>query len=273
MRLNNPRRWCALLLPLLAFVMPLPAHAQLYWTQYVYDAPSDRFSLHRANLDGSSPVELNHDVGLEPQNGLAAYGDKVLWDTEVGEIHAARTDGTLLGVFTDPLPKSIEAEVLGAAYDPVTGATFRGVFQPGGVFGVERVDASGGTAAIPVGEFVDGVALALDPAARKLYYSGLAGGVGVLRRANLDGTGIEDVIPNLPMAHPPSDLALDVPAGKIYFTTEALGVGKIQRANLDGTNVEDVITGIPPALLTVVPEPAGMVLMAAALPLMRRRRR
>jgi len=103
---------------------------------------------------------------------------------------------------------------------------------------------------------------------------------GCIRRANLDGTDIEDIITGI---YYPHGIALDLDAGKMYWTHSGLhranldgsaseflvdpsttyaahdveldtSAGKmywtmiipgwIQRANLDGTNMEDVLTGL-----------------------------
>jgi DNA-binding beta-propeller fold protein YncE len=82
--------------------------------------------------------------------------------------------------------------------------------------------------------------LAVDHAGGKIYWSsfeGYNGGAGTIRRANLDGSGLEDVVPDL---NYPYGLALDVPAGKMYWLQH--GTRKIQRANLDGSNLQDVVS-------------------------------
>lgn len=69
-----------------------------------------------------------------------------------------------------------------------------------------------------------------------------------IKRANLDGTAIENVVTNL---YIPKDITLDLRNGKIYWidigTTKIentnIATTKIQRANFDGSNIEDIITG------------------------------
>ncbi len=61
---------------------------------------------------------------------------------------------------------------------------------------------------------------------------------GQIKRANLDGTAVENVIINLKS---PIDVVLDLRNTKMYWVD--YGAVKIQRANLDGTNIEDIITG------------------------------
>ncbi len=69
-----------------------------------------------------------------------------------------------------------------------------------------------------------------------------------IKRANLDGTAIENVVTNL---YIPRDITLDLRNGKMYWidigTTKIentnIATTKIQRANFDGSNIEDIITG------------------------------
>ena len=60
-----------------------------------------------------------------------------------------------------------------------------------------------------------------------------------IRRANLDGTGVQDLVTGVTQGR---GIALDLTDNHIYWT-EA-GSSKIRRANLDGTGVQDLITGI-----------------------------
>ena len=252
---------------------------QLYWTEYVYDAPTDRFSLHRANLDGTQAVELNRSVRPEPWLGMTVYDGKLLWGSDVGTMHAATIAGEELGPWNQPLPPGVRAEALGMAYDAATGATFRTVSSPTGDQNVERVEATGDvTTLISTEVFPANLALAIDPVNRKLYFGGYADGRGVIRRANLDGTGVEDVIADLALDPQPFDLALDPLGGRMYWTVDLTGrLGKIQRANLDGSGVQDVVSVFSPgrlALDVVVPEPAaGVVPSLLAVALLRRRQR
>ena len=64
-----------------------------------------------------------------------------------------------------------------------------------------------------------------------------------IRRANLDGTNIQDLvnIGNIGEVYA-DNLTLDVIAGKMYWGEHA--TRKIRSANLDGANVEDLLTGV-----------------------------
>ena len=62
--------------------------------------------------------------------------------------------------------------------------------------------------------------------------------VNRIRRANLDGSAVEDLV--VTTLDNPYGIALDVAGGKIYWTDA--GTEKIQRADLDGSHVEDLVT-------------------------------
>ena len=76
--------------------------------------------------------------------------------------------------------------------------------------------------------------------AQKMYWTDYV--ADQIRRANLDGTSVEDLITTGLSTN--RYLAVDSAGGKIYWTDNT--VDKIRRADLDGTGVEDLVTaGIP----------------------------
>ncbi len=75
--------------------------------------------------------------------------------------------------------------------------------------------------------------------ASKLYWTDW--GTNKIQRANLDGSGVEDLVSGAGLDGP-DGLALDMAGGKMYWTDT--GVNKIQRADLNGSNVEDLVTGL-----------------------------
>ena len=56
-----------------------------------------------------------------------------------------------------------------------------------------------------------------------------------IRRANLDGTGVKDIVKDLSLPH---HLTIEPRNGKVYWTDNLRS--KIMRANLDGTNTETI---------------------------------
>ncbi len=76
---------------------------------------------------------------------------------------------------------------------------------------------------------------ALDLERGKMYWTSPS--TARIRRANLDGTKIEDIVTEGLIN--PHQIVLDTAAGKIYWTDKF--TRKVQRANLDGTDVEDIV--------------------------------
>ena len=87
-------------------------------------------------------------------------------------------------------------------------------------------------------------------------------GSGKIQRANLDGSGIEDVVSGLSS---PRGIALDVAGGKIYWAEEGGdGDPRIRRGNLDGTGVvvDLVTTGLSSTTEIELDIPAGKMYWA-----------
>jgi sugar lactone lactonase YvrE len=74
----------------------------------------------------------------------------------------------------------------------------------------------------------------------KIYWTesawNLRSNTGKIRRANLNGSAVEDIVTGL---YGPVDIALDALNRKMYWVDRT--TAKIQRANLDGTNVDDIV--------------------------------
>jgi low density lipoprotein receptor-related protein 5/6 len=115
-----------------------------------------------------------------------------------------------------------------------------------------RFDGSDVTNHVAIGDHSG--AVAVDVPRGKIYWTTADGAAvnsgqktGRVRRANLDGSNIEDLVGAL--VHPVG-IALDRVHGKVYWTDLERnfdGLGEIQRCNLDGSNVEVVITGVDEA--------------------------
>lgn len=76
--------------------------------------------------------------------------------------------------------------------------------------------------------------------AEKIYWTDM--GHEKIRRANLDGSAIEELVTIGLQA--PGVIAIDGRRGKMYWTDWVTGTSRIQRANLDGTEVEDLVIGL-----------------------------
>ena len=93
------------------------------------------------------------------------------------------------------------------------------------------------------------VGLAIDPLQQKLYWTAS----DRIRRSNLDGSGIEDLVLGLDS---PKGIVLD-PLGNWMWWTERI-LGKIQRAHLNGSNVQDIVRGLDsPTGIGFVPAPVA----------------
>jgi len=68
-----------------------------------------------------------------------------------------------------------------------------------------------------------------------------------VKRANLDGSGVEEVLTGI---NSPTDIVVDAVGGKIYWTENS--AGRIKRANLDGSGIQTLYTGLS--------APAGLAL-------------
>jgi sugar lactone lactonase YvrE len=92
--------------------------------------------------------------------------------------------------------------------------------------------------------------IALDVAGGKIYWAEEGGdgkiywaeeggdGDPRIRRSNLDGTGVENLVTT--GLSSTTEIELDVPGGKMYWADH--GTSRVQRSNLDGSEVEDIVT-------------------------------
>jgi hypothetical protein len=102
--------------------------------------------------------------------------------------------------------------------------------------------------------------IAIDPVAQKLYYVDLGFNAlndTVIRRANLDGSGVETLLSNLPDVI--IDIYLDPMHNAMYWSSRDEGL--IKKSTLNGTNVQTVLSGLhEPHAVLIVPEPATAAL-------------
>ena len=88
--------------------------------------------------------------------------------------------------------------------------------------------------------------IALDSEGAKMYWTESDAGDNRnqrIRRMNLDGSGVEDLI--VDGLRLPAEIVLDVQRGKMYWVERGLFY-RIRRANLDGSDVEDLVTQSDP---------------------------
>ena len=93
--------------------------------------------------------------------------------------------------------------------------------------------------------------LAIDSAGGKLYWHIFFG----VRRANLDGSGLQDIVTGLPGGN---IVALHLPSAKVYWDVTNTSPRRIDRANLDGTGVQNVMTlASPNDIAGIATDPVG----------------
>ena len=200
---------------------------KIYWTDYQFPP-----KIQRSNLDGTN-IEMVITTELSP-SGIALDTDeqKIYWtNPEAGKIQCSNFDGT-----------NIEDLVInglcwpsGIALDTDGGK----MYWADGCAGVHRSNLDGTDVEILVAREIahpSDVAVAVDSG--KIYWTNNQ--AETIQRANLDGTGVEDVVE---WRRVPRGIALDVKQGKIYsteidFTT---GAGTIRRLNFDGTKPQTVL--------------------------------
>ena len=107
---------------------------------------------------------------------------------------------------------------------------FAHMYPDGSGGSIEKIDLDGGTVK-PVFDTGYGVrGIALEPVAGKLYWTDTS--ILMIRRSNLDGTGVEDIITS--GLEFPRSIAADAGSGKIYFGDQLTYL--LKRADLDGSD-------------------------------------
>ena len=88
--------------------------------------------------------------------------------------------------------------------------------------------------------------IVLDPAAGKFYFADAI--TQSIRRANLDGTNVENVVTT--GQSQPADMAIDLAAGHLYWSDTVAGA--LRRSDLSGANVTTIRSGLfEPYFLTL----------------------
>jgi len=206
---------------------------KMYWTE---GTPAD-FQIQRANLDGTN-IELLVTHLVSPSGiALAVAAGKLYWtDIGTGKIQRANLDGSgvedllTMGVVFTPVAIALDLTENKIYWTESTLADFM----------IQRADLDGSNVELLVTGLVNPSGIALDVNAGRMYWTDR--GTGKIQRANLDGSGVQDLV--TAGAVEPVRIALDVPASKIYWTEASPADFMISRANLDGSNAELLIEGL-----------------------------
>jgi DNA-binding beta-propeller fold protein YncE len=221
----------------------------------------------RANLDGSNFQKHYMEESVVPMSiALDVAGGKMYWtNTNAGKIQRANLGGShiedLFYIDTNP-PSWSGAGLVDIALDVTDGKMYwvETMYQreSGERFysiksRIRRSNLDGSKVQTLVQTPVAGgleeiLALALDVMGGKMYWvehfeSAASHKQGQIRRSNLDGSNVEDLVLFGDTEDPVAilDIALDVTGGKIYWTEKRFGetldginfIGQIRRSNLD----------------------------------------
>lgn len=162
------------------------------------------------------------------------YWVEANFDSLESRILRTNFDGTAI----DTLATEDGVFIRGLAIDERAGKLYWGYYKLRCVSGIRQANLDGsGIIDLEIANLGCISRLVVDTQTEKLYFFDGA----QIRRANLDGTDLEDLVPEGGI-----DLAIDTTHGKLYWSTRRVEVQQkiIRRANLDGSNAEDVLVGL-----------------------------
>ena len=217
---------------------------KLYWT-------NSHGKIRRADLNGSNPEDVviglqtpgSFSVGssLQPvytltgpviQSPAIYWADKQAAKIQRVNLNTANVEGIVSGV---PDSSAI-------ALDLTKGQIYWTETDTGKI---RRANLNGSNVQDLISGLGGPLSIALDLVSGKIYWTDqnwnpFTGAVTAskIRRANLNGSNVQDLISGLGTAE---GIALDTSMGKVYWTDSEMG--KIQRANLNGSNVQDLVNG------------------------------
>ena len=220
-------------------------NSKIYWTD------TGTGSIERANLDGTGREVVlagrnnPYDVALDIASG------KFYWVEShfSGAVFRANFDGTVVEELAvgHRFPRSLDLDLTNFHVYWCSGSQ---------ACAISRANLDG-TDVVNIGAITAVTRFELDADGGKIYWTGSQGfgGVGgnAVRRANLDGTGIEvlasfDSIDSPacgPSPRSPNGLALDIAGGKLVsgvgLNFSAFETSSIEQANLDGTGLETLV--------------------------------
>ena len=213
----------------------------IYWTDV------DNFAVRRARFDGSAQQDLNGaSVAFPSALRIHAPSGRAYWGDQTSEeIRSVNLDG----MFDAPLTPT--PFFRGLAFDTVNNRIYwtTSVTAATGQIRSARLDGSDEQIVVPpTSAFFKPGNLAIDAAGGKIYWTDAI--ARFVRRANLDGTSVQNVFDCNPLG-PPKGLTIDHDTGTIYFgidfrdfDTDSFIAGAIYRCNLDGSDANFVVGGL-----------------------------
>ena len=206
----------------------------------VYFADEKRNRIQSMNFDGSGLLTPLSGLSAPAGVDLDTAGGK-LYFSERGSsprIQRANLDGTA----PEPLLNALGAPS-GLAVDAVAGKLY---FVDATLDAVLSAHLDGSELTnLNIDGVTDPVEISVDTLDGKLYWSELAASGPRIRRANLDGSLVEDIITTLtlPGFSTAAGLEVDVAGRALYFIDGGTN-GSILRTNLDGTGTVPVLGGL-----------------------------
>ncbi len=193
-----------------------------------------------------NPVRSCHEIDVQPSG---SSGRKIYW-TDVGhnKIRRSNLDGSNLEeLVTTGLdaPGSIVVE-------PTLGKMFWTDWAAATAH-IKQANLDGSDPEIIIEGLSGPYGISVDAFGGKIYWTEFSS--NRIRRANLDGTNIEDLI-TTGLSHV-NGITLDLAAQKMYWTDQGFPFGTIERANLDGSDRETLINTVLVAPMEIALDPAG----------------
>ena len=200
-------------------------NGKVYFTEKTGDKSG---RIHRANLNGSNlEVLVSLGAGIPLDLAIDTAGRKLYWTDSLGRIRRANFNGKSVKNLIQKLnsPAAIDLDVTdGKIY----------YAEPDSLW---RANLNGRNRA----ELVTGLKTPgrITIANNKMYWTEKTGAkTGTVKRANLDGTKVEELIA---LRSVPFGLSVDSANGMSYWTDSS---GRIQRLNLKNSKVHTVVTGL-----------------------------
>lgn len=206
-----------LVITLLFSYVPCISYAQgrpkIYW--------AEGKNIKRANLDGSNVEDVLTELGLPEDIALDLPNLRIYWtEYRTGKIKMANLNGDAIVEIVNGFPRLPS----GNLHIRCKNGKCEG-----------RVTPNEGEPFVIPHNLLNAPSC-ITHAKNKIYWGNNRHYDGI-RRANLDGTDIEDII-HLPL-YDPVNIALDIKSGKMYWTDRFHD--KVLRANMDGSHIEHLV--------------------------------
>ena len=165
------------------------AGGKMYWSS------DDGSNIYRANLDGNEFEEIVSDLGFISAIALDSIGRRIYWIADGDDvIQSANLDGSDIQTVTT----SGLAAPYGLAVDPVNQKLYWTHGRSEMNVTRSNLDGTELEHIVTEAEVDEPAEITVDAISKKIYWAERG---GTIRRANLDGSGIEVVVGDLPLAY------------------------------------------------------------------------